>query len=65
VATEGESENARISAAIALLDRAFGKPAQSAAAAMESDTPESTQLSLFEAGRRIAYVLQRARNLEN
>ncbi|WP_394729060.1 DUF5681 domain-containing protein [Altererythrobacter sp. GH1-8] len=53
IATGGESENARVSAAIALLDRGWGKPRQDLGIDLRSD--EATA-ALLEAARKRALV---------
>ncbi|NVE93382.1 DUF5681 domain-containing protein [Altererythrobacter lutimaris] len=53
IATGGESENARVSAAIALLDRGWGKPKQDLGIEVRSDEATAT---LLEAARKRALV---------
>lgn len=59
IAKDGESEAAKVSASIAILDRAFGRPTQ-AVHHVDADDMPITVLSDIEVARRVAFIFQRA-----
>lgn len=63
VATEGESESARVAAASAILDRGYGKPSQAMELTGADGGPiETMELGPVETARRIAFALARGQN---
>jgi len=50
IAKDGQSEAARISASTAILDRAYGRPAQAVALDVTDTTPERIEVIYIEAG---------------
>lgn len=51
IAKTGESEAARVSASVAILDRAYGRPAQAVALDVTDTTPERIEVIYIEAVR--------------
>ncbi len=60
LATGADSEQVRVSAGRELLDRGFGKPAQSRELPDIDHTADDEQVSDLEIARRIAYLLTNA-----
>jgi hypothetical protein len=61
IMTNSESDAVRVSAAIALLDRAYGKPGQQVAVTGADGGPiEVNTVSIEEAARRMAYLISEA-----
>lgn len=59
VATEGKSESARVSAAVAILDRAFGKPVQTIDSTIDvEDTTKHDPMTDIELARGLNYILR-------
>lgn len=60
IASAGQSEGARVSAATALLDRAYGKPRQAVEHTGKDGGPIQTEdISDTDAARRVAFMLRR------